>query len=91
MNIYILALASLVFGVAVTAAIFCLLWKARREEESIRQLKAFAESLPEDERAIFWRLHQNRALWNSSRYPRAFQKWKKRNFRAAIAATEAEA
>jgi hypothetical protein len=91
MNIYIFALASLAFVLAVTAAILCLLWKTRHDEKTIRQLKAFAESLPEDERAIFWRLHQNRALWNSSRYPRAFQKWKKRNFRAAIAPTEAEA
>ena len=91
MNIYIFAVATLAFALAVTVAIFCLLWKTRRKEQTIRQLTAFAESLPEDERVIFWRLHQNRAMWNTSRYPRAFQKWKKRNLSAAIAPTEAEA
>ena len=88
MNIYIVAVS---FALSVPAAILCLLGRKRHEERTIQQLKAFAETLPDDERAVFWRVHQNRELWNSSRYPRAFQKWKKRNFRTAIAPTEAEA
>ena len=93
MNIYTVVAASLFgFALAVTAAIFCLLWKARREERTIQQLTAYAESLPEDERAIFWRLYQSRALWGASRYPRAFHVWKKRHRRAAPPApTEAQA
>jgi hypothetical protein len=91
MNIYIFAGASLACALAVTAAIFCLLWRRRREEQTIQQLRAFAESLPKDERAIFWRLYQDPALWNTSRYPRAFHKWKKRTLRAALSPTEAEA
>ena len=91
MTIYFFAVASLAFTLAVTAVILCLLWKPRREQRTIQQLTAFAESLPEDERAIFWRLHQNRELWNISRYPRAFHMWKKRRRRAALAPTEAQA
>jgi hypothetical protein len=91
MNIYSLAFASLAIGLAVAAAYAGLLWKARHEEQTIRQLTAFAETLPEYERAIFWRFHQNRELWNSSRYPRALQKWKKRQRRPAMGPTEAQA
>ena len=39
-------------------------------------LKAFAASLPEDERVIFWRLYDMKPLWKVSRYDGAFQKWK---------------
>jgi hypothetical protein len=91
MSIYILAVASLAFALAVTAAIFCVLWWGRHEKETIRMLREFADGLPEDERAVFWRFHQDRALWSASRYPRAFHKWKKRQLRAAIAPTEAKA
>ena len=91
MNIYSFALASLAFALAVAAAYLGLQWKTRREEQTIRQLTAFAETLPEEERVIFWRFHQNRELWYRSRYPRAFQKWKKRQLRAAIAPTQVQA
>jgi hypothetical protein len=91
MSIYILAGASLAFALAVTAAILFLLWKTRHAERTIQQLRAFAESLPEDERAIFWRLYRDRGLWKASRYPRTFQKWKKRHLRAAVVRTEAKA
>jgi len=91
MTIYTFAGASLAFALAVIAAILCLLWKARREEQTIQQLRAFAETLPEDERAIFWRLYQDRGLWNTSRYPKAFRTWKKRHLRAALAPSEAKA
>jgi len=91
MSIYVFAMASLGFALAVTAAIFCLLWNTRRHEQNAQQLKAFAETLSEDERGIFWRLYQSRDLWNTSRYPKAFHKWKKRQLRAAAAPTEAQA
>jgi len=92
MNIYIFAVASLAFALAVTAAILCLVWRTRRKQETIRQLTGFAETLPQDERALFWRLYQNRELWNGSRYPKAFHKWKKRHLRAGLVApTEAKA
>jgi hypothetical protein len=76
MTIYILAVASLVFALAVLGAIIGLIWKAARER-SMERLNAFAASLPGYERVIFWRLHQDRDLWNSSRYPKAFQRWRK--------------
>jgi hypothetical protein len=76
MNIYILAGASLVFALAVIGAIIAVLWKTARER-AIERLRAFAASLPVDEQVIFWRLNQDRGLWNSSRYPKAFQRWKK--------------
>jgi hypothetical protein len=82
MTIYILAVASLVFAVAVVGAIIRLLWKAARER-AMEHLSAFAATLPEEERPIFWRFHQERDLWNASRYPKALQKWKKRQLRAA--------
>lgn len=76
MTIYILAVASLAFALAVLGAIIGLLWKAARER-AMEQLSAFAATLPEEQRAIFWRFHQERDLWNASRYPKAFQRWKK--------------
>ena len=84
MSIYILALVSLLFACIVVGAIIHLLWKAARDR-TMERLSAFAATLPEDERAIFWRLYQERDLWNASRYPKAFQKWKK--FRCGSRAT----
>jgi hypothetical protein len=68
---------TLVFACIVVGAIIHLLWKLARER-TMERMSAFAATLPEDERAIFWRLHQERDLWNASRYPKAFRKWKKR-------------
>ena len=82
MNIYMVVLA---FALAVPAAVLCLLGMKRHEERNIQRLKAFADTLPDEERAVFWRLHQNRHLWNGSRYPKAFQNWKKRRRREALA------
>jgi len=69
MSIYILAGASLAFALAVTAAILFLLWKTRHAERTIQQLRAFAESLPEDERAIFWRLYRDRGFVEGQSLP----------------------
>ena len=77
MSIYIVAVVSLAFALALLGAIIGLLWKSARER-TLERLSAFAATLPHDERAIFWRLRQERELWNASRYPKAFQKWKKR-------------
>jgi hypothetical protein len=74
---------NLAFTFAVTGGIIYLLWKIWRERD-MDHLRAFAGSLPADERVIFWRLHQDRASWNISRYPRAFQKWK-RKYKNALA------
>ena len=76
-NTDIFGAISLAFAFAVTGGIIYLLWKIWRERR-IEHLRAFADSLPADERVIFWRLHQDRASWNISRYPRALKKWKRK-------------
>jgi hypothetical protein len=67
---------SLAFALAVIGGIVYLLCKIWRER-GVEHLRAFAASLPEDERVIFWRLHEDRASWNISRYPKAFARWKR--------------
>jgi hypothetical protein len=52
MAIDIFPAASLVFGLAVRGGIIYLLWKLWHDGE-LAQLRAFANSLPEDERVIF--------------------------------------
>ena len=66
---------SLAIALAATSGIVYLLWKIRHEQ-ALEELRAFADTLPEDERIAFWRLHRHRDLWNTSRYPKAFRKWR---------------
>ena len=73
MAIDIFPAASLAFALTVTGRGVYLLWKLWHDR-SLEQLSDFANSLPEHERAIFWRLHEDRELWNTSRYPKAFRK-----------------
>jgi len=78
MAIDIVALASLAFALAVSGGVIYLLWKLRHER-AVEQLSAFANSLPEDERIILWRLRQDRESWNTSRYPKAFRRWRRQS------------
>ena len=80
MAIDIVALASLAFALAVSGGVIYLLWKLRHER-AVEQLSAFANSLPEDERIILWRARQDRELWNTSRYPKAFRRWRRQSIR----------
>ena len=82
MDIYIFASVGLALALAVmTGAII--------RQRTRQHLEAFAATLPEDERVIFWRLQQSRDLWSASRYPKAFQKWKKRHRKEALVIHEA--
>jgi hypothetical protein len=67
---------SLAIAIAATSGIVYLLWKIRHEQ-AMEELRAFADMLPEDERIVFWRLHRQRDLWNTSRYPKALRKWRR--------------
>jgi hypothetical protein len=85
MAIDIFAAASLAFLLIVGGAMVHLLWKVWRVQ-TLEQLSDFAKTLPEEERVIFWRLHRHRELWNISRYPKAFRKWRRsRSARSAQA------
>ena len=81
MAIDIFPAASLAFALTVTGRGIYLLWKLWHDR-SLEQLRDFANSLPEDERVIFWRLLEDRELWNISRYPKAFRKWRRQSIRS---------
>jgi hypothetical protein len=76
MSTHIFAAASLVFGLMMVGGVVYLLCKIWRERE-MQCLTSFADSLPEHERVIFWRLWHDRASWNTSRYPKALKRWKR--------------
>jgi len=80
MAVDIVVTSSLAIAGTVTGGILYLLWKLWRDQ-TLEELNAFANSLPEDERAIFWRLHKHRDLWNTSRYPKAFRQWRRQSIR----------
>ena len=81
MAIDIFPAASFAFTLAITGGTIYLLWTLWHER-TLEQLSAFANSLPEDERVIFWRLHEDRELWNTSRYPKAFRRWRRQSIRS---------
>lgn len=80
MAIDIFPAASLAFALAVTGGIIYLLGKLWHEQ-TLKQLRGFANSLPEDEQVIFWRLLEDRETWNTSRYPKAFRRWRRQSIR----------
>ena len=86
MAIDIFPAASLAFALAVSGGIIYLLWKLRHNR-ALEQLSAYANSLPQEERLIFWRLLQNRGLWNTSRYPKAFRRWRRESIRSSRTAS----
>ena len=91
MTVYIVV----ALGVGLTLfALICtvvLLWKLRQERETeMENLKAFAASLPEDERVIFWRLHDMKPLWKVSRYSGAFQEWKSNSLSTGASVPQTE-
>ena len=81
MAIDIFPAASLAFALTVTGRGIYLLWKLWHNR-LLEQLRDFANSLPQDERVIFWRLHEDRELWNTSRYPKAFRRWRRQSIRS---------
>ena len=71
MAIDIFPAASLAFALAVTGGTIYLLWKLWHEQ-TLEQLSAFANSLPEDEQVIFWRLLEDREIVEHQSIPQSF-------------------
>ena len=68
---------NLCLSLIIAVATICLIWSAWWERRAARKnLQAFADSLPPDEREIFWRLYEAQgSLWYLSRYPEALDDW----------------
>ena len=81
MEMDIFPAGSIVLALMITGAVIYR-WNVWRHRE-LEQLSAFANSLPDDERVIFWRLWQNPDLWNTSRYPKAFRNCRRHSARAS--------